>query len=150
MPILNRTEKQYAELFKTAADEHDSVNWFNYGNMEQIFAENHDLLFPAVYIQIVNATIGDGTLTRQYAIYTFDKPVIDMQVDHKAFEYDDNFVNSRDTALQILKDIVTTVKNVDRQSYTLAVTGAAQRSDKEKEGEVGWSSTFTIQQDCLI
>lgn len=148
--IINRTEKQYADLFKQAAEDHLSLDWFDYGNLEQIFTNNADLIFPALYLQLIDTTIGDGVVTRQYRMYVLDTPVQDTEQNHQLFEYDDNLPNSRDTTLQILRDIVTTVQNLDRQSFKLEVTGAAATSDREKEGEVGWATNFTITNDYII
>lgn len=150
MPITNYTNKEQIDLFRQAAEDHTAVNWFDAGPKEFIFSNNTDLIFPAVYIQTTGEELALGRKETSYAVYVFDKPLRDTQVDNQAFQYDSNIATARDTAFQILKDVLETVKNGNLQNFTLTVDGAIALSDREHEGEVGYSSLITIAADCII
>lgn len=144
------TQKTLVDLFRQASEDHVSVNYFNAGNLEKIFAENHDLIFPAIYVQTLGGSYQDAQQSYQFRLYGFDKPVVETQQDHQAFEYDAAIIESKDTVNQILKDIIGTVKFANQQNFILAFDSPLAPSDREQEGEVGFAVTLTITQDCPL
>lgn len=148
--ITNRTEAELAQVFADIANANPSVAFFSYGNREQIFSDNHDQVFPSIYIQIISSTVALQRITRIYRIYSLDKPVAPVSVDHQSFEFDTALPNARDTALVNLTDTLTSIRNFDLQGYTLDLVGELATSDREKEGEVAWAGNFSIGQDYII
>lgn len=144
MSITTYTNRQAIELFQEAARDHVSVNWFDSGPMEYIFNNNKDFLFPAIYLQTLGEELTLGRRISTYALYVLDNSLRASEVDHQEFEWDTRLVDSRDTTFAILGDIVKTVKDANLQNFTMTVTGAIALSDREKEGEVGYSASVTI------
>lgn len=150
MPVTTYTQKGLVDLFRTAAEDHAAVNFFNAGNLEKVFSENHDLVFPALYIQTLGGSYLDAQQSYQFRLYAFDKPLIDSEQDHQAFEYDSNVIESKDTINQILKDILATIKYIDQQSLAITFDTPIVPSDREQEGEVGWAVTISITMDSPL
>lgn len=148
--IIKHTQKGLIDLFRTASEDHVSVNYFNAGNLEKIFSENHDQIFPAIYIQTLSSEYDGTSQSFSFGLYGFDKPVRDQEVNHQAFEYDSNLIDSKDTVNQILKDIIAVVKFANLQNFTISFDTPITPSDKEQEGEVGLSVTISITQDCPL
>lgn len=144
------TQKTLIDLFRQAAEDHVSVNFFNSGDKEYVFAENHDKIFPAVYVQTLGSSYQDAQQTHSFGIYAADKPAIDAEQDHSAFEYDSNLATSRDALNQIIKDITATVKFANQQSFILDFNTPIAESIKNTEGEIGLAVTLTITQDCPL
>ena len=90
MSVNNYAQKALIDLFKSAAQLHPSINYFSAGHLEYIFGDNHDQVFPSLYIQTLGAEYNTDEVRQEYSFraYLFDKPVQDTQVDHTEFEYD--------------------------------------------------------------
>ena len=145
------TESQLIRLFASACAAHRSVEWFDYGSADFLFNNQRDLEFPAVFLQHLGAQGDDVRTTQQFNIYSIVSAPQEAEINNTAYEFNTNEVNARETARQILDDIIGEVKNKNLQRFTLTrnayvLEDAALRGD----GGVAWRCTFEINHDTPI
>lgn len=142
--LRNLNEGRIIALFRDAAQAHLSVNWFNAGRLEYIFSDQHDEEFPAVYLQTLSGSLNDQVQSYSFRMYVFDVAATEPELNHRAFEYDTNLIVSRDTSIQILKDLVGDVVVANRQTFGYTFDTDFALGDRENEGQAGWAVSFTM------
>ena len=144
-------EEQLVQLFADAARLHTGVNWFAHGAQDFTFAPQADIQFPMVFAQSTGASAGDNRITYNFTIYSLVVPLPSPELDETGFQWDDTAVEARDTALQILKDIVGRVRLQNQQDFTLTHTGWTSDGDRliDDYNAVGWRTDITIEMDFV-
>ena len=144
-------EANIIALFRDAAMAHMSVEWFDYGTVEFLFDNQRDLEFPAVFLQHTGASGDDVRTTQNFTLYSMVSNPTEVEIDNTAYEYDTRDVNARQTARQILDDIIGEVKLKNLQNFILTVSAyvledAALRGD----GTLAWRADISINHDTPI
>ena len=146
------TEEQIINLFSQAADDHPAVRWFDFGYIEEVgdldqWTGNVDT--PAVLLSSTGITSADLRFQYGYNLYVMVIPDNERQVDHQAFEWSSADVVSRDSALQIVKDIIGEVKGNNRQAFTVNIEEIVQDANRVSSA-VGFRARFTISMDAPL
>lgn len=140
------TEHQIIDLFRDAAQSHSSVNEFRWAPQDrELIGLAMDNLesFPGVILQSLGGEIGDAITAYNFNLYCLDNPVRDVQINVDNWEWDSNIVDSQDTTLQIIKDIIGDVKFGDNQQhYNLTQTSNIVPAD---QGDAGWRVELRIE-----
>ena len=147
------TEQQLIQLFATAADKHSVCNWFSHGAQDFTYSSMADVKFPLLFVQSTGADPGDARITYNFTVYALATPLPEPEVDSPAFAWDTGLVEARDTALQILKDIVGRVQLPHQQDFILTTTGFVSDGNRhisDNNGSaVGWRTDISIEMDFV-
>ena len=144
-------ETQLIQLFADATRMHSAANWFDAGSRDFTFTEMANIQFPLVFLQSTGASAGDNRITYNFTVYSLVVPLPVPELDEITFEWDTTGVEARDTALQILKDIVGRVRLQNQQDFTLTHTGWTSDGDRfiSDYNAVGWRTDITIEMDFV-
>ena len=140
------TEQIIINQLRDLAEAHLAVNYFDQGSPEFNFSAMDNVTLPLVYVQTINATEADNRTTYQFTLYCLDIPAAPIETDNTAFEWDDNYVTSRDACKSTLNDLVCELKVRNLQQYTVLNTGSLI-PDGDAGDFVGWRQTVTVSFD---
>ena len=141
-------EQQVIQLFVDAAKAHPSVLWSDVGTHSFLFDAQRDLIFPCLFIQPLGATVANETITHSLTLYCLDLPISDIEINNQDFEWDTNAVDSRDTTLQILKDIIGKIRVENGVLLTLEASDFIQ-DNEQLDGAAGWRVDLLLSQYFL-
>ena len=147
---LTTNEKEIIEKFKQAAMEHPQVKWFDVGYQDFLFDSQRDLEFPCVFLQSNGVTNGDLRLTNNFTIYCLDLPLMESEADNTEFEYQEQYVDSRNTCLAIINYILGQVRGENRQLFSLRRIGPAIPDQGQLDGATGYRITVEVEYDSLL
>ena len=146
-------QQQLIQLFADAARAHTAVHWFDSGSRDFTFTNMANIEYPMVFLQSTGASAADNRITYNFTVYSLVQPLPEPQVNEMNFEWDTAIAESRDTALQILKDVVGRVRLNNRQNFTLAHTAWVSDGDRlvsdNNANAVGWRTDITINMDFI-
>lgn len=145
-------ENDLIELFRASAQAHSGVNWFRHGSVPFAFSAMNGAQYPFFYLQSIGQS-SDGTrLSRNFTAYCLVTPLPEENLTDQ-FVYDDTIVQSRDTALQILQEVIGRVRLTNLSRFTLEHTAWVDDANRllsdTDSGAVGWRTDFTITSDFL-
>ena len=114
------TEQQIIQVFIDAAEAHPDVKWSDVGTAGFLFRDGANLIYPAFFVQPQGAVLDNEQLTNTFTLYCLDLPLPEEEFDSQAFGWNTNPVASRDTTLQIIRDIIgkIRVENGIQLTYT--------------------------------
>ena len=141
-------EKDVIQLFVDAAAAHEAVLWSDVGTRSFLFDDQRDIIFPCLFIQPLGATVANETITHSLTLYCLDLPISDIEINNQDFEWDTNAVDSRDTSLQILKDIIGKIRVENGVLLTLEVSDFVQ-DNEQLDGAAGWRVDLLLSQYFL-
>ena len=142
------TEQQIIQLFVDAAEAHTGLKWSDVGTSTFLFNTQRDLIFPALFIQTQGATVANETMTNTFTIYCLDLPIMEGEINNQDFEWDKRLVESRDTTLQILQDIIGKVR-VENGIHLTMTIGAFVQDNEQLDNATGWRVDLQIGHDFL-
>ena len=144
-------ERDLITLFQNATRQHNATPYFKHGAQDFTFAPQADIQFPMVFVQSTGATAGDRRITYNFTVYALVIPLPSPELDDTGYEWDTTAVDARDTALQILKDIVGRVRLTNQQEFTLTHAGWTSDGDRliSDYNAVGWRTDITIEMDFV-
>ena len=105
------------ELFRDAARSHRSIEWFDAGPLEFLFNNQRNLEFPALFVQHLRSVGGDVRTSQFFTVYSLVSNPRDEEIDNNNFEWNDVDANARQTARQILDDVLGEVRLNHQQEF---------------------------------
>ena len=144
---MNTTTKSIVELFQSAADDHNLVNWFDYGTGEFLFSSQRHLEYPAVFLQITGGTVVESTREeRTFTLYSMQQQPDKWDYTKDTnYEFNEARVDARDSALQVLRDIVAKV-SLENQGEMIIEQGLITDDGLDAQ-VIGWRMDLTIVTD---
>ena len=136
-------EKELIQLFIDAAEAHTAVKWSDVGSSGFLFRDGANLIYPAFFVQPLSAVYDNEQLTNTFTLYSLDLPLPEEEFDSQAYGWNQNPVDSRDTTLQILKDIIGKVRVENGVQLTINAGPFTQDGDSIG-GWSGWRVDVTI------
>ena len=114
------TEQQIIQVFIDAAEAHPDVKWSDVGTSGFLFRDGANLIYPAFFVQPQGAVLDNEQLTNTFTLYCLDLPLPEEEFSSQAFGWNTHPVQSRDTTLQIIRDIIgkIRVENGIQLTYT--------------------------------
>ena len=144
-------ETSLVTLFSNAAEAHSAVEYFSAGAQDFTYSSMADIEFPMLFCQSTGAEAGDLRITYNFTIYALVTPLPEPQVDVATFAFDSGLTEARDTALQILKDIIGRVKLNNQQNFILTTNGFVSDGNRHisdtNGSAVGWRTDVSIEMD---
>ena len=144
-------EQTLIQLFADAANAHSAVKWFSHGAQDFTYSSMADVEFPILFVQSTGADPGDLRITYNFTVYALATPLPEPDYDSLAFAWDSGLVEARDTALQILKDIIGRVKLNNQQNFILSTNGFVSDGNRHisdtNGSAVGWRTDVSIEMD---
>ena len=147
---LTTNEREIVDKFREQAMEHPAVQWFDVGYQDFLFDSQRDLEFPCVFLQSNGVTNGDLRITNNFTLYCLDLPLMEYEADNTEFEFQSQYVDSRDTCLGIINYILGQVRGENRQLFTLRRVGSAVPDQGQLDGATGYRVNIEIEYDSIL
>ena len=146
-------EQQLIQLFADACDAHSAVKWFSHGAQDFTYSPMADAEYPLVFVQSTGASAGDLRITYDFVVYALVTPLPEPEYASQDFAWDTGLVQARDTALQILKDIIGRVRLPNQQNFVLTtdayVSDGNRHINDNNASAVGWRADISIELDFV-
>ena len=148
--MITTNELEIVNLFRQAAMSHPAVKWFDVGYTDFLFDSQRDLEFPCVFLQSNGVTNGDLRLTSSFTLYCLDLPLTEMENCPTYFDYQPQYINSRDTTISIINYVLGEVRGPNRQKFSLRRIGPAVPDGGQLDGATGYRINIEIEYDSIL